>query len=670
MTADEIAQALAGRRTGGGWIAHCPAHDDKNASLSLKEDNGRLLFHCHAGCEQTEVIKSLKARGLFAKANGHDHHEFAAPPKTKTPKLITQPSTVEAREAGKRLCSDWITKGYELANLHHYTDKTGKTLFWRIRLECPGRDKIIRPLFHDGKAWRLAAPEAGRDGRPLYNLQDLVARPDDPVYIVEGEKCADTLTGLGLLTTTSGGVSSANGTDWRILTGRRVILWPDNDGPGRKYETEVIKKLQGLAASISLIEVENLGLPEKGDVVDWLNDHSGATAKDVGALPLSEVHQPAPIRSTAVVVCMDSVKAEPVKWLWPGRFALGKVSMIAGDPGLGKSLLSLDLAARVSTGSRWPDGSACSPGNIMLISAEDDPSDTIRPRLDAAGANVSRIHILTGVMRPNLETGGQAEGSFELLDINPLEDAIARVGDVRLIVVDPISAFQGDADSHNNSEVRALLAPLAALAARYNLAIIAVSHLNKGQKEALYRVAGSLAYVAAARAVFAVAKDKDDPVRRLFLPVKNNLGNDEGGLAYRVEVFNGAPRVEWEATPIVADIGEMLGTSEFGAGSHTERREAGEWLMELLASGPMAAKEIKAQASDAGFSWRTIERAKAHSKVMAKKESFSGRWVWEAHDRQNTLQDRQDRQLSKHGGYGGLAGREAFETPPQEGILL
>ena len=229
-------------------------------------------------------------------------------------------------------------------------------------------------------------------------------------------------------------------------------------------------------------------------------------------------------QSSAYTKCFADIAPERLKWLWPRRIPLGKVTVIAGDPGLGKSLVTLDLAARVSRGGMWPDGSENLIGTVLLLSAEDDAADTIRPRLDACDANVENVHILESITV--VDGDGRPDSKLvTLLDVKPVELWLHRHPDCRLIVIDPITAYLGDADSHKNAELRALLTPWAKLAADCGVAVVAVSHLTKNSStSAMYRVTGSLAFVAASRAVWVVAKDRQDPDRRLFLPVKCNLG--------------------------------------------------------------------------------------------------------------------------------------------------
>jgi len=328
---------------------------------------------------------------------------------------------------------------------------------------------------------------------------------------------------------------------------------------------------------------------------------------------------------SAVLECFAGIKPEPIKWLWPGRIALGKLTLIVGDPGLGKSFLTLDLAARISRRDKWPDKTQAPLGSVILLSAEDDPADTIRPRLDTAGADPARIHILKAVREENQE-GDLFERTPKLDDVAALAEAIDRVGDVKLLVVDPISAYiGGKIDSHKNSDIRSLLAPLSALASQHNISIIGVSHLNKSQGNAIYRTTGSLAFTAAARAVWCVTKDPDNEGKRFFLPVKNNLGPDQTGHSFEIAA-DGEPRILWDRDPVTIDINEVINFARDE--DRTERDEAAEWLQTLLADGPMSAKEVKREASQAGIAWRTLRRAKDGLGIKPSKTRFDGGWEW------------------------------------------
>jgi putative DNA primase/helicase len=323
----------------------------------------------------------------------------------------------------------------------------------------------------------------------------------------------------------------------------------------------------------------------------------------------------------------SGIKPKPIEWLWPGRIPLGKLTMVVGDPGLGKSLITLDIAARTSTGTAFPDGTSCRRGTVVIISAEDDPADTIRPRLDAAGADVSRIDLLDSV-RVVTGDGKSLEAAFSLdKDIDALEDSIKRTGAV-LAIIDPVSAYLGkNIDSHSTADIRGLLAPLATLAGKYAVAIIAVTHFRKSAGAAVHRVSGSLAFAAAARSVWGISKDPQDEARRLMLPIKQNLAADQGGLAYRVEVIQEVPRIAWEPNPVQLSAEDVMGAADFRY-TGSERREAEEWLREALNLGPWPASRVKQESDFAGFSWQTMRRAATSLRIQTRKKGFSRGWEW------------------------------------------
>jgi putative DNA primase/helicase len=334
--------------------------------------------------------------------------------------------------------------------------------------------------------------------------------------------------------------------------------------------------------------------------------------------------------------CVADVVAVSIRWLWPGRIARGKVTLIAGHPGLGKSQLALNLAAVVSTGGRWPvDGAQGDLGSVVILSAEDDVADTIRPRLEAAGADVGRCHVVDAVR--DVDGAGDIHSrAFNLAaDVERLEALLAELGDVALVVIDPLTAYLGGADSHKNAEVRGLLAPLGEMAARRTVAVVCVSHLNKGgSSEALLRVSGSLGFVAASRAAFIVAKDNGQPARRLFLPLKNNLSSDQTGLAFTVAPHRLPNGIEtswllWESEPVTVTADDAMAPVEATADS-TEIANACEWLRDLLVPGPVEAREVLRLAGDQGFNHRMAQRARQKIGATTQREGFGkgSRVLW------------------------------------------
>jgi len=545
--------------------------------------------------------------------------------------------TETPKEAAKRLAGPILANGFKPVALHVYTDTKGEPLYWRIRAKHPDTgEKWIRPMKLNGSGYELGEPKYP-SGKPLYALHHIAGNPYAGVWIVEGEQKADALNKLGLVATTSGGATSAKAADWKPLRGRSVTIWPDNDDPGKGYAGEVASILLGMGCKVSCIEADKLGLGEGEDVMQWLAKNPEAMRADIEALPKLVTGTAVTATDSAGVAfrCMADIEAKPIDWLWPGKIARGKVTMLAGNPGLGKSQVTASLAAIVTTGGQWPvDRVRCKPGSVVFLSAEDDAADTIKPRLLAAGADVAKVFVIDAVRDGFSAEGEPIARHFNLkADLGKLGALLETLNNVALIVIDPITAYLGETDSHKNAEVRALLAPLGELAARHGVAVVCVSHLNKGgNSEALMRVTGSLAFVAAARAAFIVARDSEDNNRRLFLLLKNNIGKDESGLAFRVESHQLPGGIEtscvvWESEAVTVTADEAL-IPEGSADDRSERQEAVDWLRDLLTDGPQSSKDLQRYAKDAGLAWATIRRAKDALGIKPAKTRFDGGWEW------------------------------------------
>ena len=244
-----------------------------------------------------------------------------------------------------------------------------------------------------------------------------------------------------------------------------------------------------------------------------------------------------PLKRRLITHRASDLQPEKLVWVWPGRIPEGKLVLVGGPPGLGKSQLTAFMAATISNGGDWPcNEGATVAGSVIFMSAEDGIEDTIVPRLMAAGANLDRVHIVASATKPD----GTGRKTFSLkTDVDLLEARATEIGDVRLIVVDPISAYMGGSDGNGNVETREVLEPLADMANRLHIAVVAVTHLNKGggggNQTALNRFSGSIAFIAAARAAFAVLEDPENDERRFLLQAKNNLGPKCKGLVFRME---------------------------------------------------------------------------------------------------------------------------------------
>jgi putative DNA primase/helicase len=335
-----------------------------------------------------------------------------------------------------------------------------------------------------------------------------------------------------------------------------------------------------------------------------------------------------PAKAELNLRCAGEIVPRKIEWLWPGRIAKGKHTCAAGEPGTGKSQLAIAIAATISTGSEWPCGEGAAPcGNVIIFSAEDDAEDIIVPRLLAAGADLNRVYIVSAVQ----DISGNRR-TFNLQnDLQLLERKIAEIGNVLLVIVDPISSYLGKTDSHKNSEVRGVLEPLSQLAERTRVAILSVTHFSKGgvnsTTKALHRFIGSIAFTGAPRAAFAVIEDAENEDRRLFLHAKNNLGRAPQGLAFRLEPCPVAgeivaSRIVWESEPVTISANEALAAEAVGSGSRTAKSEAIQFLQAVLGDGPVPVKEIEKMASEHGLTPKVLRSARETLKVDINRDGF------------------------------------------------
>ena len=339
------------------------------------------------------------------------------------------------------------------------------------------------------------------------------------------------------------------------------------------------------------------------------------------------------------LVNLGDVVAHPVRWLWPRRLPLGKLTILDGDPGLGKSALTLDLGARVSSGQPMPDGAAADlagPAGVVLLAAEDALADTVRPRLEAAGADLARVVALTLV--PDRAPAGRRPASDPpfarlptLADLAALRHAIAAVR-AALVVVDPIMAYlPREVNSSRDTDVRAVLVRLANLAETEGVAVLAVRHLTKaGRRNPLYRGTGSIGIIGSARSGLLVAKDPADEsgARRVLAGTKSNLAAPLPALAFHLAAPNGALRVIWEGPTDHTADSLLDAQHERDAAPSTALAEARDLLTTILATGPRPATDVQAEARAAGITPSALRRARAALAIRARKSGYQGRWLW------------------------------------------
>jgi putative DNA primase/helicase len=558
------------------------------------------------------------------------------------------------------------------AETYPYQDVDGQFLFEVVRFQP--KDFRQRRRGENGEwIWKLDGTR-----RVLYNMPGVVAAvtAGETVWVVEGEKDVNNLIRLGLPATTNPG----GALKWRdqyseSLRGAKIVILPDNDQPGREHAEQVAHFLVGAAREIKIVDLP--GLPEKGDVSDWIaeREEDGKGPEEIRATLQFLVDQTllwdrhrgphgameGPKKSSALYAstaplwearCLADVQAEEVEFLWQPYIPLGKITILEGDPGEGKSTIMAAIATSGSLGMGLPGMEPFEPFKTLIFSAEDHLADTLRPRLDRLEADCSWIFAHD---QPLALSGKDA--------LAQLEREIARL-EPRLVVIDPIVAYLGGkVDTYRANEVRSVLAPLAGLAEQYRCAIVIVRHLTKARAgRSLHAGQGSVDFVAAARSVLLAGSAPNDRDLHALIHNKSNLAKLGPSLGY--EIQNG--RFLW--------VGETSLTARDLLAAETPMQEvsaveeAEKFLVDLLAAEPLPANDVLAAANQAGIAERTLKRAKKNAGIVIKREGF-GRgsyvlWSLPGHRRPNDSIEDREGSPAPNGDTGPLWGTAPLLTPP------
>jgi hypothetical protein len=338
----------------------------------------------------------------------------------------------------------------------------------------------------------------------------------------------------------------------------------------------------------------------------------------------------------AEVVTLADVQPREVEWLWPPYLPAGMLSMLSGDPGVGKTYAALAIAAALSIGRVPCSSETCAPIDVLYLSAENDPACVVRPRFDALGGDPARLHIVTGTVAGDGK--GARHDAVWLTDIDALRDALDKTH-ARLLIVDPIQSYLGaNVDAHRANETRPVLDGLARLAGEYSCAVHLARHLSKARGgRAIHAGLGSIDLTGAVRTELLAGYAAGDQQHKALVMVKSNLGAYGPALGYVIDergIFAWTGESTLTATDILAPDSTERGSAV---------ADAVEWLREYLADSERTAKEVERAARSAGFSWATIRRAKSDAGIQSRKAAFGDGWVW-----QRKSEDAQPAQQTAH----------------------
>jgi len=514
----------------------------------------------------------------------------------------------------------------------------------RIEPGFDGASKSFLPyLYNASKKAYDKKPGLNGTRLPLYRINEVsqAIADHEMIFLVEGEgKCDALRTALrtsgsqAAVTTIAGGANAAFRADHvtPLTSARKVFVIADSDVPGLGAASE---RAHQIADACPQCEVRVIDLfterDDGSDVEDFLKE--GHRVQDLiqkvdGAPVVRAALSPPSPRQASItngrrldLVRLSDVEPVQIEWLWQDRIPRSKVTLLVGDPGVGKSFASLAIAAAVTQGRSLPgDGLERAPSSVLLWNGEDGVEDTLRVRAGRLGVALDRLRVIRGTVG---DDGRRA--AFSLDDVARLCEVIERTRDECLVIIDPVAALLGGIDAHRDNEVRATLQPLVELARDARVAVLCVLHLNKGEaRRALYRVGGSIGFVGIARSVLLAAADPEDG-RRAIAPLKANLSAPAAPIEYGIDQ-NGC----WWWGEVAEDLSADYLLRAPGRERAPSRSEAEEFLRTALADGPQSTKAIEKAAEAAGIRPSALARARKSWGVIADRVgglADSGEWV-------------------------------------------
>jgi len=590
--------------------ARCPAHDDKNNSLSIARGRkGQTLFKCHAGCTTESIVAALglAMSDLFpAKIN---------------------PS------------------GREIVATYDYHDESGKMIFQKVRYANKGFSQR-QPDGKGGWAYNLK----GIAKPPLYRLPEVLeaVKGGRAIYIVEGEKDADNLRAKNKIAT-CGHLGAAPG-KWLshyndCLHSSHIIIIADNDDVGKKFADEIAQKVHPVAKSLRLLDLTKIApdLPEHGDISDILGmkNIDGIAELDRLVKATPQYTPPPPKKD---YICLSDIEPLRTSWTWEPYIPAGKITVIQGDPGAGKTFFTLYLATIVSRGDFFPEEDLFEPRKpaaVVYQTAEDGIADTIVPRLKKMNPNFDNIFCID-----------ETEQGLTLSDARI--EKILKEKSPRLFIIDPLQAYLGgDVDMHRANQVRPLMAKLGRLAEQYQCAFILVMHMSKmSGAKALYRGLGSIDFVAAARSVLVIGSNPEDTDEKIMAHEKSSLSKHGESISFSLDYEKGV--VINGTSPLTAD--DILNGTKGGRGrAGGTRDDAMDLLTDMLSKNGYALKaDIEKAADAAGISQRTLYRARQDMELKSLSLGYGGKkksyWMLPSIDKSDISISAEQQQIIEYPG--------------------
>lgn len=613
LSCELVARTLLGEphhTSSGESYYHCPNHEDKHPSLKInsrkdaffcgpcgESGNGWKLaaFFAHVAANDKPAIAHwLKEHGITPNGNGE-----AAPKKEKLPNDAFR----------------------EVAHFY-YSPKLRN-----VRFEAPAEDgskpskKFQWQRFEKG-VWVAGC---GDQPKPLY--MNTLMRDGDALGCVvgfEGEAKCDLAGQMGIP-----GFSFKHhltNAECSKLAGKNVIIWPDADSAGEKQAKNAAKVLfdSGHPVHISLY-VPSLDIPLAGDIVDAVKILGWDQEKILSELERASAYPPAP---KPISIRLSELSEQPVSWLWKNRLPSGAITILDGDPGTGKSMLAVDIAARVTSGTPFPgETHRNTPANVIFLSSEDSITQTLIPRLRAAGANLARVVTIPYIPEfPGQQTFSRIPKDLEMLG------TVIDQEQAKLVIFDVlVSYIPAELSTQRDQDVRLALSPLSMLANRTGVSCLATRHLNKNSgAQAIYRGGGSIAIVGAARCSMLLGRDPANPDTRVLAVVKSNLGIIPPSLNMTIVTENGVARAEWLGESSQTPDSLLAASTPESKSETSALSEAVDFLKQLLADGPAKVEDIKNDCRQNLISTKTMYRAKSELSIKSYRVGFgSSPWWWE-----------------------------------------